>query len=84
MHILTENWQIILALFSPSIICAVAFSMLRRRKKEFTRAVRLWLGIFTGGSVCFGTALICCVIALGGSLELILPLLLLPLFIMLI
>ena len=84
MDILINNLPLILSLLLPSVACATAFSLLRRRKKEQTRAVRLWLGILTGGSVCFGAALICCVIALGGSIELILPMLLLPFLIMLI
>ena len=82
MDIFMQYLPMILCLWGPVLLSAVAFAILRRRKQS--RAVERICGILSAIMLLLGAILPCYILAVGGGPELILALLLLPLLIMLI
>ena len=82
MDILTEHWLPLLLALLPSVLAMVAFAILRRG--EMTKVKKILLGVTTVVAILGGVLLSFAVLAVGGDMELILTLLLIPLLISLI
>ena len=82
MEILTEHWLHLLLALLPSVLAMVAFAILRRG--EMTKVKKILLGVMTVVAILGGVLLSFAVLAVGGDMELILTLLLIPLLISLI
>ena len=83
MDILLKHWLPILGLLLPSLLSAVLFLVLKRKGDGPSRAKGIVCGILSVASILSGTALGVFVLSVGGGIDLVLPLLLLPLLMML-
>jgi hypothetical protein len=83
MEILQKYWLPILGIMLPMLISAVVFFALKRWEKGSARVKNVICAVLTVLTVLSGAALGWFVLSVGGGIELILPLLLLPLLMML-
>ena len=81
MDILLKHWLPIVLLLLPSIAAATVFAVFGKRKKELASGGRVLTAALTVLSVLSGAGLVVFVLSVGGGIELILPLLLLPLLV---
>ena len=77
MDILLKHWLPVLLLLLPSLVTAVVFLLLGRKRRGESGKVRILCSALTGLSVLSGGALSVFLLTVGGGIELILPLLLL-------
>lgn len=80
MDILIKHWLPILGLTLAAVIPALIFTFLKRGNKEISRKKSVLLFSLTAISVLFTVLTGAFVLSVGGSLELLLPLLLIVLF----
>ena len=83
MDILLKNWLPILCAFLLAVIPVIVFAVLRR-KGELKGGKRIVAAVMTVISILGGVILSAVVLAVGGGMDLILPLLMIPLLIALI
>ena len=82
MEFLIKHWPILLLLLLPILAVAATFAIFR--KAELSREHHRLFSVMTVIAVVFAVALCVYVLAAGGGLEIILPVLLLTLLILLI
>ena len=80
MDILIKYWLPILGLTLAAIIPAIEFTLVKKKNTLMTRKKRLFLFSLTALSVFFTVLTAVFVLSVGGSLELLLPILLIVLF----
>lgn len=80
MDIITQYWQPILSLLLSSVL-AIAIATYLRRSGKVTKKKRLIIALMTATTILCSIALSIVVLSCGGGMDIILPLLLIPLLV---